>query len=159
MSATMALDVSHAQLAVFVSSLKQPFNDWTDRHVDQGFAWRPGSVSFRTLVDAGAHAVEVNVADRMGPMRDDAIRVVEVPFDVPQDGALEIGSIAETLPVSLPAGTFVLRCEFLHPPSIDGERVVMTFAKGEAARFAVLRADAELNPGVELLTHADPAPG
>lgn len=159
MSATMALDVSHAQLAVFDSSLKQPFNDWTDRHVGQGFAWRPGSVSFRTLVDAGAHVIEVRVADRMGPMRDDAIRVVEVPFDVPQDGALEIGSIAETLPVSLPAGTFVLRCEFLHPPSIDGERVVMTFAKGEAARFAVLRADAELNPVDELLTHADPAPG
>lgn len=159
MTATMALDVSHAQLAVFVSSLKQPFHDWTDRHVGQGFAWRPGSVSFRTLVDAGAHAVEVNVADRMDPMRDDAIRVVEVPFDVHQDGALEIGSIAETLPVSLPAGTFVLRCEFLQPPSIEGERVAMTFARGEAARFAVVRADAELNPGDELLTHADPAPG
>lgn len=159
MAATMALDVSHAQLALFDSSLKQPFNDWTDRHVGQGFAWRPGSVSFRTLVDAGAHVIEVRVADRMGPMRDDAIRVVEVPFDVPQDGALEIGSIAETLPVSLPAGTFVLRCEFLHPPSIEGERVAMTFAKGEAARFAVVRADAELNPGDELLTHADPAPG
>lgn len=159
MSATMALDVSHAQLAVFVSSPKQPFNDWTDRHVDQGFAWRPGSVSFRTLVDAGAHAVEVNVVDRMGPIRHDALRVVEVPFDVSQDGALEIGSIAETLPVLLPAGTFLLRCEFLHPPGADGERVAMTFAKGEAARFAVVRADAELNPGDELLTHADPAPG
>lgn len=159
MSATMALDVSHAQLAVFVSSIKQPFNDWTDRHVDQGFAWRPGSVSFRTLVEAGAHVVEVSVADRMGPIRDDAIRVVEVPFEVPPDGAVEIGGIAETVPVSLPAGAFVLRCEFLHPPGTEGERVAMTFAKGEAARFAVLRADAELNPGVELLTHADPAPG
>lgn len=159
MSATMALDVSHAQLAVFDSSLKQPFNDWTDRHVGQGFAWRPGSVSFRTLVEAGAHVIEVRVADRMCAMRDDAIRVVEVPFEVPQDGALEIGSIAETSPVSLPAGTFVLRCEFLQPPSTEGERVAMTFARGEAARFAVVRADAELNPGEELLTHADPAPG
>ena len=159
MAATMALDVSCAQLAVFDSSLKQPFNDWTDRHVGQGFAWRPGSVSFRTLVDAGAHVIEVRMADRMDPMRDDAIRVVEAPFDVPQDGALEIGSIAETLPVSLPAGTFLLRCEFLQPPSTEGERVVMTFARGEAARFAVVRADAELNLVDELSTHADPAPG
>ncbi|MBH1987068.1 MAG: hypothetical protein I8H76_07090 [Burkholderiales bacterium] len=159
MAARMGFDVAYSQLAVFVSSIKQPFNDWTDRHVDQGFAWRPGSVSFRTLVEAGAHVVEVSVADRMGPIRDDAIRVVEVPFEVPPDGAVEIGGIAETVPVSLPAGAFVLRCEFLHPPGTEGERVAMTFAKGEAARFAVLRADAELNPGVELLTHADPAPG
>ncbi|WP_290903024.1 competence protein ComJ [Aquabacterium sp.] len=159
MEATVALDVSHAQLAVFVSSLKQPFNEWTDRHVGQGFAWRPGSVSFRTLVEASAHVVEVSVVDRMGPIRDDAIRAIEVPFDVPLDGAVDIGSIAETVPVSLPAGAFLLRCEFLHPPGTEGERVAMTFAKGEAARFAVRRADAELRVGDELLTHADPAPG
>lgn len=159
MAARLSFDVSYSQLAVFVSSIKQPFNDWTDRHVDQGFAWRAGSVSFRTLAEEGVHAIEVSVVDRMGPIRNDAIRVIEVPFDVPPDGAVEIGSISETVSVSLPAGAFLLRCEFLQPPSTEGERVVMTFAKGEAARFSVLRADAELRLGDELLTHAEPAPG
>ena len=55
--ATFLVEISHAQLAVFDSTLTAPFNDWTDDHVKQGFAWRPGSVSFMTLDTAGTFHV------------------------------------------------------------------------------------------------------
>ena len=159
MATTVGLEVSYGQLAVFASSLKQPFNDWADQNVSQGFAWRPGSVSFRSMVEAGRHSIEIDVANHVGAIHPDAVRVVEVPFEIPADGAVEVGSIAETVPLSLPAGSFLLRCEFLQPAGAAGERVRLTFAKKDAPRFAVVRADPELSASGELLTTAQPAPG
>lgn len=159
MATTIRFEVSYSQLAVFASSLSQPFNDWTDQHVAQGFAWRPGSVSFRTMSESGTHLVDIEVVDRLNAVHPDAVRAVEVPFEVPADGEIEIGSIAETVPLTLPAGSFVLRCEFLRSPGEGGDRVRLIFAKLEAPRFAVVRADQELAVGKELLTTAEPALG
>ncbi|MCO5112238.1 MAG: competence protein ComJ [Burkholderiaceae bacterium] len=159
MATTIRFEVSYGQLAVFVSSLSQPFNDWTDQHVAQGFAWRPGSVSFRTISEVGTHLVDIEVVDRLNAVHPNALRAVEVPFKVPTDGEIEIGSIAETVPLTLPAGSFVLRCEFLRSSGEDGNRVRLIFAKLEAPRFAVVRADQELAVSEELLTTAEPAPG
>lgn len=159
MATTIRFEVSYSQLAVFASALSQPFNDWTDHHVAQGFAWRPGSVSFRTMSEAGTHLVDIEVVDRLGAVHPGAVRAVEVPFEVPADGAIEIGSIAETVPLTLSAGSFVLRCEFLQSPGEAGDRVRLTFSKEDAARFAVVRADPELAVSSELLITAEPAPG
>jgi hypothetical protein len=156
MATTIDIEVTYGQLAVFASALKQPFNDWTERHVSQGFAWRPGSVSFRSILEAGRHSIEVELTKHLGVVHEDAIRVVEVPFEVPVDGCVEIGSITETTPISLPAGTFLLRCEFMRP---SGERVRLTFAEGDSPRFAVVRADSEVSVDGELLTTAEPASG
>jgi Competence protein J (ComJ) len=150
MLATISVNVSYGQLAIFVSTLTQPFNDWTDRHVAQGFAWRPGSVSFRTLVEAGQHLVEIMFTNHVGAIHPNAARVIDVPFDIPSDGAIEIGSISETVPLSLPTGSFLLRCEFLQ----TGERVRLTFAEKDAPHFDVVLADSDLSINGELLTTA-----
>lgn len=159
MATTIGFDVFYAQLAVFASSLLQPFNDWKDQHVAQGFSWRPGSVSSRSLVETGHHLVEVNVADHIGPVRPESVRVIEVPFDVPADGSIKMGSITETFPFSLPSGQYLLRCEFLRPANKLEERVSLTFAKKESAHFAVVLADANLSGDDKLLTTAEPALG
>ena len=159
MATKIDVDVSYGQLAIFASSLKQPFNDWTERHVAQGFAWRPGSVSFRTMVEAGQHSIEVIVVKHLGAVHSHVVRAVEVPFEVPIDGAIEIGSIHETVHLSLPAGSFQLRCEFLHSAGTSGEKVQLTFSKNDAPRFAVVRADPELSIDDKLLTTAQPALG
>jgi hypothetical protein len=159
MATRIDLNVSYGQLSVFLSSLVRPFNDWTDRHVAQGFAWRDGSVSFRTLEEAGPHAVSVDVVDYIGSVDSDAVRVIEVPFDVPADGAVEVASITEAIPLRLPHGRFLLRCEFLKPPSDGRERVRLVFAKKDPPRFAVVRADPALAVSGELLTMAEAAPG
>ncbi len=156
--ATINTEVSYGQLAVFASALEKPFNDWTDQHVAQGFAWRPGSVSFRTIVEDGPHLIEIAIADHVGAIHPDATRSIEVPFDVPEDGAVEIGSISATTPLSLPAGSFLLRCEFLQPACAAGERVRLTFSRKDPPHFAVLRADAALSISGKLLMTAEAAP-
>ena len=158
MTATVVtLDVLYGQLAVFSSDLTHPYNDWTEKHVAQGFAWRPGSVSFRTLVESGTHSVEVDIVERLGPISANVIRAIEVPFDVPTGGAIEVGSIANTVPLSLPTGRFLLRCEFSRTDRSGVELVRLSFSKNDTPRFAILRADATLSTAGELLTNASPA--
>lgn len=158
-STIVTVDVSYGQIAVFVSALQQPFNDWADKHVAQGFAWRPGSVSFRTLVETGPHSVEIDVAEHAGAISADAVRVTEVPFEVPPDGVVEVASISDSVPLSLPAGSFLLRCAFLKPGGVSSERVHLVFARKDTPRFAVVRADEALSVDGELLTTAQAAPG
>jgi hypothetical protein len=158
-SSTVNLEVTYGQIAIFASGLQQPFNDWTDRHVAQGFAWRPGSVSFRTLAEGGPHSVEIDVAAHAGLVSADAVRAIEVPFEIPADGAIEVGSISDSVPLSLPVGAFLLRCEFLRPRHNGGERVHLVFARKDAPRFAIVRADELLSTGAELLTTAQAASG
>lgn len=156
MPTTLMINVDYGQLAVFVGALPQPFNDWTDRHVDQGFAWRPGSVSFRTLETAGPHRVEVSCVEKLAEPDVDAVRVIDVPFEVPQDGTVEIGSIASTVPTTLPPARFALRCELFRSDEA-GAFAKLIFAKDDTPRFAIVRADDALTVHDDLLTTALPA--
>jgi Competence protein J (ComJ) len=88
------LFVSYSQVSVFTAGLDKPFNDWEPEHVDQGFAWREGSVSFATLEEAGALHGEVVVADTWRP-HPEAKRAIQVPFRVTGDDSIEIASISD----------------------------------------------------------------
>ena len=157
MAITISFEMAYSQLVVFARALQQPFNDWTDRHVSQGFAWRPGSVSFRSMSESGQYSVEIVVSDHVGSVHPEAVRAVEVPFEVPADGAIEIGSILKTIPLSLPVGSYLLRCEFLQPADAEGSRVRLTFGKMDIPHFAIVCADPELSLEGDLLTMAQPA--
>jgi hypothetical protein len=43
--------IFYNQLIVSDESTSPVPNDWQEQHVAQGFAWRPGTVSFATLGD------------------------------------------------------------------------------------------------------------
>ena len=118
-----------------------------------------GVCRFAPWSSSGQHLVEVDVTNHAGAVHPEAVRVVEVPFEIPTDGAIEVGSIADTVPLSLPAGSFLLRCEFLQPAGTSGSRARLTFAKKDASRFAVVRAGPDLSFDGKLLTTAEPAPG
>ncbi|HEV2681802.1 MAG TPA: competence protein ComJ [Rhodanobacter sp.] len=121
------LYVSFCQFAIFASHLDQPFNDWNDHQISQGFAWRRNSVSFRTLVEDGVHLIKVALKDEMPPVAEDAIRTIEVPFESPSDGNIELASISDSVAVSLPSGKYMLRCEFFGQISGDENIIRVTF--------------------------------
>ena len=156
-STNFLVSVSYSQLAVFHAALEHPFNDWTDRHVNQGFAWRPESVSFRTVAEAGPHRVEVFVSVEETQPSPDAIRIIEVPFEVPPDGAVEIASIADGASVKLSPGMHSLRFEGFGAERGSETRVRLVFRRNDQARFSVIRADGDLSIEGELLTTASPA--
>lgn len=151
------LYASYSQLCVFLSSLQQPFNDWQQAHVDQGFAWRSGSASFRTLEEEGEHLIELAVSKQAVAVSEAAVRVIEVPFDIPSDGDIEIASISDSTPISLPPGKYMLRCELFEMNEDGAFPVRLTFIASTSDEFKVVRADDALSPPAELLTDAAPA--
>ncbi|MGK9204194.1 competence protein ComJ [Sinorhizobium meliloti] len=149
------LEVDYNQVAVFSSGLANPFNDWEERHVGQGFSWRPESVSFRTL-ENGPHLIEVVITEHADALSPGVIRAVEVPFEVPHNGRIDIASISESAEFRLSPGKYLLRSEMFG--CIDGVAFArLVFARSEIPRFSILVADKETSRDGPLLKEAEPA--
>ncbi|WP_145289033.1 competence protein ComJ [Pirellulimonas nuda] len=107
--ASFTVSVSYSQIAAFNGELENPFNDWTDQHVAQGFSWRPESVSFKTMFEAGPISVEVQMADDLPTPS--GTRAIAVPFTCPEAGKVEIASIADGRETNIPPGSYQLLFE------------------------------------------------
>jgi hypothetical protein len=153
----LTISVSYSQLAVFDHSLERPFNEWNDKHVAQGVSWRLGSVAFRTIEEGGPHLVTVRLDAHDNDLAPDAIRVIDVPFEVPPSGTIEIGSISDSVLLELPPGIYQLRYECYERANSPTPRVRLLFYRNSNPRFSIVRADRELNPGADLLLIASPA--
>ncbi len=156
-AAAFSLFISYSQVAVFDSALEHPFNLWTERHVKQGFSWRPGSVSFATLEEAGQYTVEIDVVSDDIALSPDAIRVIQTPFEVPQNGSIEIASISESVPLDLASGPYALRFEYFSPTDGLQPMIRFVFIRNGSATFKILRADPALTAKDDLLLSAEPA--
>lgn len=136
------IEVSFGQLAVFNSDLQDPFNDWTDAHVRQGFAWRPGSVSFAVLSSSGSIDIEVfvNSPDKFS---DTAQRVIAVPLLVNEARLIEISGVSQGQVLEIPAGPY--RLTFEHGLTQDGARMWCRLYfvpnEGDQAGAEILRGD------------------
>jgi hypothetical protein len=149
------VDVSYQQICVFLADQPSPFNDWTEQQVLQGFAWRPGSVSFRTFGD-GRLAISVTGKDESCGAST-AVRIIRVPFLIPDGSRVEAGSIFESQQLELPSGEYALTFE--HGHDSDGAMWCHLLFEpvAHAVQASVLRADNELKPGEPLLMNAEPA--
>jgi hypothetical protein len=153
MSVTQPLFVTYEQIAVFGASLADPFNDWMEAHVNQGFAWRPGSVSFRTKVDGCSHEVTVTCHSHV-KTEIEGVRVIEVPFVVSGNDPVLIASIGDEFPVDIPEGSYALRFSI---GTDDPCHITLSFIETDKPEFRILRADADLSPSEPLISGAHPA--
>ena len=156
------LDVLYSQVAVFDTHLELPFNDWTDVHVAQGFAWRHGSVSFMTLDDGGVMDVEVLIAgnrprDRGGLPDPSPERCIVVPFHVPVHGQCVVATAIDSIPLELAPGEYALTFEHGRWPSGEMWMVLRFDPVSTPVRARVVIADSDLNPPDELVMTALPA--
>jgi hypothetical protein len=148
------LDVSYGQVAVFQQRLRNPFNDWRDEHVRQGFSWRPGSVSFRTM-DDGRMSVEVG---RGSPLPDeDAVRVIRVPFTIDETGEVEVATIGQGVSLALKPGEYSLVFEHGRRPGGPMWSRLYWEQVQTPVKAQILKADFALSPETPLLMEADAA--
>lgn len=153
--APLLLQVSYAQIAVFHAHLANPFNKWSDAHVNQGFSWRPGSVSFATLEPHGPIALTVT---RSAPPDDgSAERTIVVPFSVPAGGDLEIATISASAHMHLAQADYALA--FCHGRSPGGAMWARLSFERVVGRVParIVRADPALRPHTDLVMTAEPA--
>lgn len=131
--------LSYSQICIFLSSLSQPFNDWSDRNITQGFSWGLGSASFRALVDDCDHKINLNIDEHIPALADDIVWAFKVPLET-SDGNIEIGSISDSNPIEVPAGVYSLQVELLGGVAGTTPVVNVRLNKGGSG-FSVLKAD------------------
>jgi hypothetical protein len=151
---TFESDILYSQLAVFQYGLENPFNDWNDTHVNQGFAWREGSVSFGTLSDDEECKITVRVTDKK-EVDTDAIRAIAVPFYISNKG-IEIGSIIETKAIDIEEGMYELLFTVKRLENGLGH-YSFSFTKNNNPTANIIKVDEELNPPSVLVMNAEPA--
>lgn len=145
--------ILYSQIALFQYGLDNPFNDWSETHVNQGFSWRDGSVSFGTLSSDGDCKITVKLTKKI-ETDDDIIRAIVVPFKV-EKGGIEIGSVMETVSIDIPEGTYEVL--FTAKNVNSTEHYTFSFIESENPNAQVLKADDELNLPDSLLMEANPA--
>lgn len=147
------LSLSYGQLCVFDPALEAPLNDWTDAHVNQGFSWRNGSVSFATADEQASAAVTVTCSDA-APDLGGAETAIRVPFEVPTSGTVEIGGVFTGVEASLPPGHYAL---FFLSPRNEAEPFQLVFVPAAETEPAVLREGPRAKVQDRYLMTADPA--
>lgn len=146
--------VSWYQIIVH-DDLYSGYNAWTPEHVMQGFAWRPGSVSFGTL-DIVDMEVVVNLEENPVLMLDSQ-RAIVVPFVVKRDSQIFVVSSLTRVPVPIPSGTYELWFQHGRPEGMRTMWCTLAFKPESKPRAAILRADHELCPPGTLMLDAEPA--
>jgi Competence protein J (ComJ) len=103
---------NYSQLCVFNRQMDRPLNAWTEQHISQGFSWREGSVSFKTLEEELDLVVKLEIVQDLPQIHTDSVQVIDVPLKV-SSGGIEIGSTFATEVVKIPNGLYKLRMEML----------------------------------------------
>lgn len=167
------LGVTYSFIAV--QNIGCTMNDWSDKHVLQGFTWRPESVSFGMLNSCTKAFVEVWMQNEF-LLDSKAERAIQVPFFVTSvEGIVfrDVGDEPNANLIYIPQGKYSLvfetgfREEYRDMPGYQGRLSVLlpvwcrfTFTlKGtqELVEAEVLRADSNLSPTHPLLMEAAPA--
>lgn len=155
------LTINYTTLTLCQANMDAPFNDWTATHVNQGFSWRPGSVSFGTMdTDAATAAVLTELCPSYTPVPQ-ALRIIKVPFAVGKQGVEITSPISDSLMIPIPEGLYALF--FAIEPDETGKPVqpwkyhLVFVPAREPAPVEFIRADSELAPPQQLLMDAKPA--
>ena len=147
------INISYSQIAVFNSLLANPFNDWKNQHVTQGFSWRPESVSFKTLIDSGPISVEVRTAETLPSPT--GTRAITVPFVCSDGGTVEISSITGGQKTDIQPGSYQLLFETGLRDETDWCR--FTFIPNGSMTPAILIPDQEVMQPDTFHMEAEPA--
>lgn len=150
------LMITYRTLAVFDPALEQPFNDWTPRHVAQGFTWRESSVTFSTLDDGGMMQVTLRQCDEVLQYAETQ-RAIIVPFSVGASGLVEVTSIDQGPQISLAPGKYALVFETGRNADTTMWCLLTFVPSKKPIEPRILVADEALSPSYPLLMAAVPA--
>ncbi|MDF2646817.1 MAG: competence protein [Paenibacillus sp.] len=151
--------VSYSQIAIYNKSLENPFSAWTDHHINQGFAWREGTVSFCTLDDVMSE-IEVSIEVKVSQSKE-SIRSIVVPFEVKTKGITISSILSKQYDYEIPEGLYELLFQAI-PLKADkkGEpkaRYAFHFVPCNNPNPIILKNDDELSQKILLLMEAEPA--
>ena len=146
--------ISYNQVCVFDSGLDEPYNDWSDNHVKQGFSWRDRSVSFGAMENSDT-VLEIVIPNSDPVVSADSFRAIAVPFVVPESGKITVGSIGDEHDLEIPPGTYKLVYELGRKKAQPWCR--LTFCTASDPKPEIILADDEISGHVDFDMKANPA--
>ncbi len=145
MIAEFPLTALYKQVVVHRADLPRPGLLWDDDHVDQGFAWSEGIVSFGVPDHDGQCFLQIDVAEEL-ELEANAEWAVQTPFEV--DAPLKIGTITNMRDVLVPNGGYNLVFQALPGSAAPEDGYVyvlsLTFVKSVEPSFEILKQGEEL---------------
>ena len=153
------LQILYSQFSVHTSESPE-FPHWTNEHVSQGVAWRPGHVSFGIPDHDGTCLLDVGMTDQPLIASSTTERLLAVPFDVGPQGGAAVATILETIDLNIQAGAYQLWFELLREPQLvaNGQayRIVVRFQKCPDANFIIIRQGREMSSESITIRYAEP---
>lgn len=99
---SIELDLSYSQFIFFQKDMENPFNDWDEISIKQGFSYRRDSIGIKTFHEYGKVKILVsNSIDR----NEKAIRIIKFPFLVKNNG-IEFSTVTESFIYNLKNGNY-----------------------------------------------------
>jgi len=135
------LNLLYKQFCIFNAGLKNPFNEWSDELIEQGFSIRKESLSIMTISNAGLLDVNIMNEDKI---IEGANRIVEFEFKVKRHG-VEIATATDSLPVKVEKGVYKVRVQLCSEEEGKDICYISFLEKEKGERFPkYLKYDAEI---------------
>lgn len=136
------------------------FPKWTEEHVAQGFAWRPGHVSFGVPDHNGQCRVIIKTADKFDELKDKDFRVIRVPIELTSSAWL--ATVIDEHAIPLETGTYAIEYRLsAGQPNLKENpymfEINITFKKDENPSFKIVRNGGEMISTEIITTTAEPA--
>lgn len=103
------LMVAYSTISVYDTEIESPYNQWTDRLIQQGFAWRKGSVSFATIGSTLVN-LEIFLSER-AEVLPITQRAIVVPFTIGACGRIAVSDDTDDYMLDIPSGDYALLFE------------------------------------------------
>ena len=169
--ATIELSAAFSTIAVYNEPMEKPYNGWMKQHIQQGFSWRPGSVSFSCIGSVEVTA-EIWLTYEV-ELLSETQRAIQVPFSVDSSEQVAISGVGGIDKiVKVPSGTYNLLFENGFRYDVEcseeddelGLRPMwcrLSFIPSQSPRAEILREmpglpEGQLSPTYPLLMEAQP---
>ena len=120
------LELSYKQFCIFNETVSNPFNDWSEANVAQGFSISEGSISVMTINSDGILKVSISTDSSI---LDNARRIIEFEYQV-KDENISIATINSEMKIHIKKGLYKIRVQ-LCKESEESELCYLSFSKKE----------------------------
>jgi len=160
MIASFETVAAYGQIALFTKNGNAVFPYWTEAHIQQGFAMTTSVVSFGFPDHEGTIWIEISLEDSLDYVPETAIRCIEVPFSVQEEG-VGLSTFDGEIDIPVPSGDYTIRFTLLPGRPVDenwATHVVMIqIAPRTTSNARILHRDDEIT-AINLIETADPLP-
>jgi len=146
--------IVYSQVVLFNNTIEYPFSNWSDTHVNQGFVWREGTISFGSLDESDDSLINF-ILRKTNDFEWDIDSKIQIALPFHVLSTIEFGSLFETVEVDLPNALYQI---YFEAKEVNNRGIYnITFVQNSNPISIVNCLEDGRNPPVNLLMDGEPA--